>query len=287
MPRKPSRKTTVPAATLSRPAARLLRGMAEPGVLAIPDPTREGHVILRASRHGVSLGRGSHARGCLDELLRQDLATRAGTSNVAISRAGRAWLAREKHSRAGGAGDAFAHQHRELEEVVLAGDAGAEELAVNMRESPLAWLRRRRGSDGEPLIDAAQFEAGERLRRDLTFAGMLPSVTARWDGAIGTGAGALRDPAGATDAVIAARQRVRAALLAVGSDFADLLTDLCGFLKGVETIERDRRWPPRSGKVVIGLALGQLARHYGLASEARGRSGSAGIRSWSAELAMV
>lgn len=269
----------------TRAALRLLKAMGASGVAAISDPTRDGYVVLRASHHGVSLGRGTHPRSSLDELLRRDLACpEAGSRAVVISEAGRAWLAREKSRRSGAAGDAFADQHRDLDEVVLKTENGPEELAVNTRESPLAWLRRRRGSDGEPLIDAAQFEAGERLRRDLTFAGMLPSVTARWDGAIGGGQ-AMRDPAGASDAVIAARQRVRAALLAIGAEFADLLVDLCGFLKGVETIERERRWPARSGKIVIGVALGQLARHYGLASEARGRAGAPSIRIWIAEAA--
>lgn len=284
MPRTTSSMPKAPAATLPRHAIRLLEAMAEPGVAAIPDPIREGHVTVRATRQGVSLGGGSLKRASLEALLRRDLATPTAANGAAISAAGRAWLSRDRSRRDGAATEAFVCQHRTIETVALPGETGSQDLVVNTRESPLAWLHRRRGQDGGPLIDAAQFEAGERLRRDLTFAGMLPSVTARWDGAIGSGAGAQRDPAGATDAVIAARQRVRAALLCVGPDFADLLIDLCGFLKGVETIERERRWPPRSAKIVIRLALDHLARHYGLAGEVRGRSASAGIRSWSAEM---
>lgn len=269
---------------LPKGAARLLAALAEPGLVAMPDPSRDDVVILRGSRGGVSLGRGSHDKASLDHLAARDLVETEGRPDRhVLSATGRAWLAREKSRRDGEGGEAFARQHREPVTARLPSATGSDTVNVNARESPLAWLRRRKGPDGEPLIDSAAFEAGERLRRDITFAGLLPSVTARWDGAIGGGGGA-RDPASAADSVIAARQRVRAAMAAVGGDFADLLLDLCGFLKGVETIERERHWPQRSGKIVIRLALGQLARHYGLSNEASGRGGSAGIRTWFAEL---
>jgi hypothetical protein len=82
-----------------------------------------------------------------------------------------------------------------------------------------------------------------------------------------------------TDAAVAARQQLRHALDALTPEFAGLLLDVCCFLKGLEDIERERRWPPRSAKVVLQLALDQLARHYGLAREARG-SAYAPIRTW-------
>ena len=48
-------------------------------------------------------------------------------------------------------------------------------VSVNTAESPLSWLRARK------LIDARQFEAGERLRADYERASVGPSVTMRWD----------------------------------------------------------------------------------------------------------
>lgn len=265
------------SASLSKPALRLLTALAEPSAAAHPDPTRDGALMLRTSRSGISLGGGAHPEAAGLELRRHDLAEAAGErGGIAISAAGRAHLRRRA---AGDLGTPFQAQQLDLVRGEVAGEAGLERVVQNAAESPLDWLVRRRGRDGEPLIDAASYQAGERLRRDLTTGGVLPNVTARWDAGAGT-SGARRDPAGATDAMIAARQRVTLALNAVGSDFADLLVDLCGFLKGLEQIERERRWPARSGKVVVRLALARLAEHYGLGGVARGPGASRGIRTW-------
>lgn len=150
-------------------------------------------------------------------------------------------------------------------------------VTINDAESPLAWLHRHRDRDGEPFIDATCFEAGERLRRDVTMARIMPRVTSRWS-PVGGGSGA--GPAAATDAMVSARQRLDRALDAVDGDYAGILLDVCGFLKRIEDVERERRWPARSGKVVLKLALQRLAAHYGLAREARGPDSARRIRSW-------
>jgi hypothetical protein len=262
----------------SRAALRLLCALAQPGADARPDPTRDGMVIVRAGQ-GISLGRGSYPTALARDLAARDLLAVTGAKEArryAISAAGRAHLKR----RDAESDSVFRAQHGEIVSAEIADETGATRVALNAAESPLDWLRRRRDAAGEPLIDPSEFEAGERLRRDMTFSGMLPSVTARWEGAIGAGPQGPRDPAGASDTMIAARQRTRAALEAVGGDFADLLVDLCGFLKGLEAIERERRWPARSAKVVVRLALRRLAEHYGLDAEARGPRASRGIRAW-------
>lgn len=157
---------------------------------------------------------------------------------------------------------------------------GETAVVVNDAESPLAWLARRKGRDGRPMIEPAQFQAGERLRSDFTFAQLSPRMTVDWASPIGGSANPVTGgPAAMTDAVVAARQRLRHALEAVGPEFAGLLVDVCCFLKGIEDIERERGWPPRSAKVVLQLGLDRLARHYGLAAEARGRTRVA-VRTW-------
>lgn len=172
---------------------------------------------------------------------------------------------------------------RPLEAAEIGEPDGRRRVLVNTAESPLAWLRRRRGRDGLPLLGDDAFTAGERLRADLTVAGMLPSVTIDWTKPFCDVGARSGERLNASDAAIAARQRVRAALKDVGPDFADLLVDLCGFLKPLGQIESERGWPVRSAKVMAVAALRLLARHYGIAPQASGPDHARKIRRWGDE----
>lgn len=66
---------------------------------------------------------------------------------------------------------------------------------------------------------------------------------------------------------------------AVGPDFANILMDISGFSKELETFKKEHALPLRSGKVVVGFAFRALARHYGLANAAC-RPSSVLIRQW-------
>ncbi|HOV04512.1 MAG TPA: DUF6456 domain-containing protein [Hyphomicrobiales bacterium] len=175
------------------------------------------------------------------------------------------------------------HQARALRTFEAAGEA-ADTVLVDEAESPLSWLRRRRGRDGRPLVGDAEFMAGERLRADYTRGGLMPRVTAAWDAAA-SGArrsGGRGGMAELTDAVVAARARVEKALGSVGPELSGVLVDVCCFLKGLEEVERERGWPARSAKVVLGLALARLAGHYGLSPMAEGPERGR-MRRWGAE----
>lgn len=139
-------------------------------------------------------------------------------------------------------------------------------VLVNRDESALARLARMKKPDGTPFLDAAQVNAGERLAAEIMRAGMVPGITMRWDATGATGDARLNP----TDLMVASRQRVEAALDAVGQEFAGLLLDVLAFAKGIEQVERERHWPSRAGKIIVSLALTRLALHYGYAVEARG-----------------
>ena len=214
----------------------------------------------------------------LIEVLRSRGLIAATTDGFAINQTGRAFL-----RRALAGADGFTEQHQDRSKTVINDDSGdVITVTINHDESPLAWLRRRRGRDGRPLVDAAQYAAGERLRSDYTRGQLMPRVTANWTAAVADGARA-GGVAELTEAAMGARRRVARALAATGPELGGLLVDFCCFLKGLEEIERERQWPARSAKVVLRLGLATLARHYGLAKEARGRQGSArATRHWGA-----
>ena len=89
-----------------------------------------------------------------------------------VTDAGRARLRRQRAR-----GDAFGAQHG-VREVVSTGDG---EITINAAESPLLWLKRRKGRDGADLLGDAEFAAGERLRSDFTLAHLMPRMGADWE----------------------------------------------------------------------------------------------------------
>lgn len=211
-------------------------------------------------------------------LISADLVSRRQDGALTVTAAGRGYLARMQAAPGGAEIDPFLRQHLSIAQRKIGGEAGAAEVSIDDGESPLVWLARRKGRDGRPLIEAAQLQAGERLRAEFTRAQMMPRVTSNWSAAVADGRRASPHDV-FTEAAIAARQRVRHALDAAGPEFAGLLLDVCCFLKRLEDIERERSWPQRSGKVVLQLGLDRLARHYGFSEEIRGRAHAA-IRTW-------
>ena len=134
---------------------------------------------------------------------------------------------------------------------------------------------------GEPWLKPHAIEAAERLRRDFEVGRLQPRVTANWSASVSSGR--RSDGAGLadlTDMALAARLRFDRAMRAVGPELSGVLVDVCCFLKGLETVERERRWPARSAKLVLRIALEGLARHYGLTATATGRPASGKLRHW-------
>ena len=217
-------------------------------------------------------------------LLAHDLAVVVSQDRLALTGVGKAFLARRafaaQDNEASSIG-AYRAQHLSIVDADVSGKGGIGPR-FDESESPLVWLARRKGTDGRALIEQHQLQAGERLRAEFTVGQMMPRTTSNWHSPI---AGRRRDGnAGGhmTDRMVAARQHVQQALDAAGPEFSGLLLDVCCFLKKLDEVERERRWPARSAKVVLQLALERLARHFGYQRDARGRAATA-VRVWASE----
>ena len=160
---------------------------------------------------------------------------------------------------------------RELTELAIDGDrriGGAKAgrrgrtVTVNLAESPLGWLRSR------GLVDARQFEAGERLRGDYERAQLAPSVTMNWQPRVDGGGSCGLDP---TEAQVAAKRRFDRAVAAVGRGLSDVLWRVVCACEPMPAAEKALGWPARAGRVVLSLALDRLADHYGLRREVEPR----------------
>lgn len=133
---------------------------------------------------------------------------------------------------------------------------------VNLAESPLTWLRARN------LVDARQFEAGERLRADYEMASLGPSVTMRWGaGPLGNGRRGAAVGLDPTLAQLSAKQRFDRAIAHVGGGLSDILWRVICAGEALPTAEKAMGWPTRSGRVVLTLALDRLADAYQLRRE--------------------
>ncbi len=220
----------------------------------------------RQQRFSKSLVRPLMANGLLRE-------TEPG--RLAADATAEAWLTRKERPELG-----FRGQHGAVETATPPG--GGDRTLMNLDESPVAALARRRGRDG-PWLSPHAATAADRLRRDFEIGQLQPRVTANWSASVSTGRRAEggKGLAELTDMALAARLRCNRAVEALGPELSGVALDVCCFLKGLETVERERRWPARSAKLVLRLALEALARHYGLSPAAAGQPGG-GLRHWGA-----
>ncbi|MEM1102699.1 MAG: DUF6456 domain-containing protein [Pseudomonadota bacterium] len=261
------------AAQPSNKASRRIRGvlklLVEQGALIVPLQGEDDYVVVRP---GEEAHEGRMKREAVQAMEAQNLIARHARAPECFEATEAAAAA---YRRMIADADPMRAQHWPL------GDQKAPEgRARFVGDSPLAWLRRRKGGDGAALISAAEYDAGERLREDFTCASLSPRVTCDLSAVVV--ASGRRGPAdGLTDSerALAAKRRLEQALDAVGPQLSGVLISVCCHLQGLEDAERGFGWPQRSGKVVLKLALERLAVHYGYVQPAR----RAAFRAWRAE----
>ncbi|MEN0088511.1 MAG: DUF6456 domain-containing protein [Pseudomonadota bacterium] len=247
---------------------------------------RTGCTVVKAQAH-IKLVGPSGERAVPYEMVARwvasGLASHPSDARIAITPTGRAHLKRAIHDLEASQADlssAHASQHRDLSNIqIKLPDNSLGHATANLSESPLGWLYRRKDTNGQPMLTDAQFQAGERLRSDYERGALRQRVSANWEAALSGGKrGASRGGADLTDAAIDARTRVEKALRAVSSCHSGLLEDVCCHLKTLSVVNNERNWPKGTARIVLAIALQELAGHYGLLGRETERR--SGIRSW-------
>jgi len=260
------------AATLGRPqpiakgefereARRILPRLTPAGACLVPVPQTDRYAVRSKKTRGGAPRTRVDTKFVIAFEREGLIAARADT--YVLTDLGRNRIARDTASA-----DPFRAQHQIEGTRMIDGRGHGSKTAltpmkVNLAETPLGWLRRRKGSNGKALLSESQFEAGERLRADFTSAQMSQRVTADWSVQLDGNRRAGGSDLTVSEKALAARQRFYKALEAAGPGLAEPLVDVCCHLNGLEDAERRMGWPQRSGKVVLAIALERLADHYG------------------------
>lgn len=264
-------------ALITREARRILRRLCETGAVLAVAKDMDKAVVLR---QGVD---GDQTRtAVVDRRVAQAFAVKDWISclqqggkiaRYGITSVGKTALKRlledDRRRRLGAAGfaegpTAFQGQHATWGTRSIAGDGAKRvKLSVNLSESPLAGLARRKGADGKAFLGPELVQAGERLREDFERAQMGPRVGQNWDRFLtGSDRGGFMADGGIGEGPRDARKRVSEALDALGPGLSDVVMRVCCFLEGLESAEKRLGWSARSGKVVLKIGLQRLLQHY-------------------------
>jgi DNA-binding MarR family transcriptional regulator len=270
----PDRAALIDDETLNREARRVLRRLCETdAILAVGQGLPQAAVLREGD--GATIRTATLPREVAQAFVLKDWVSAVRTGRVTryrITEAGRAALRRllgetlKARAEARGMAEApspFLTQHRiDAERVLPRGDGTEEVVRVNLAESPLGSLARRREKGGDPFLSMDLVVAGERLRGDFERAQMGPRVGQDWAGFLTSGVRSGFQPGACGGGSDAARDRVHAALKALGPGLGDVVLRVCCFLEGLEAAEKRMGWSARSGKIVLRIALQRLKAHY-------------------------
>jgi len=232
---------------LNAEALRVLRRMAEPGVVMAVAADMDRAVVLRDGPEAIRLA-------VLDRPVAEAFALREW---IACAKPGR--VARYAITSQGRAA------LRRLVDGVIAEDRDEDEPARGrycQSESPVAVLARRRDKDGRPFLGADLLAAAERLREDFEVSQTGPQIGQDWGRFLTSGATGGKVAGGTGRGPAAARDRLVAALGELGPGLGDVALRCCCHLEGLEQAEQAMGWSARSGKIVLRIALVRLKRHY-------------------------
>ena len=143
----------------------------------------------------------------------------------------------------------------------------------------VALLARGRGGEAA-YLDPHHLEAARRIQTLFERSRLRPRTTMHYGPRVG--GGGPSQSSDLTDMAADARRQLADIYRALPADCADVVIDVCGFEKGLQEIETERRWPRRSAKLVLRIGLEAIAQHLGFTQNATGPAGSR-ARSWLAD----
>lgn len=126
------------------------------------------------------------------------------------------------------------------------------------------------GRDGAGFLAAHHLAAADRFERLVQRAQLTPRVTMSYDPAHVGSSSRGNGVEVATDGAAEARLRLSRLASCLPADCWGVVFDVCGLGKGLQLVETERRWPRRSAKLVLRIALEQLAAQFGLSARATG-----------------
>ncbi len=264
---------------INREARRILRRLCETEALLVLASDMEKAVVLRPGPAGEQTRTAVVDRAVAIAFALRDWVQPIELGRLAkyrVTTAGKSALKRlieedRQRRMAEGRAPAFAEsqspfqaQHRDWGERAITDDTGTKRMTrVNLAETPLATLARRKGPDGKPFLTPDLVQVGERLREDFERSQMGPRVGQNWDRFLtGVDRGGLLNDAGIGEGPREARQNVSDALDALGPGLSDIVMRVCCFLEGLESAEKRLGWSARSGKIVLKIGLQRLADFY-------------------------
>jgi hypothetical protein len=232
---------------LASPRAALLRTPGGPGFGVYLSADRRRRPLLRLD---AALVQALAAEGAIaaDETGESFRLTPAGAARV---------------QRAGAApGEGFLAQHGQIvDRQVMDADGAMRGVRGYSPFQPILRLARMRDGKGAPWFAPHEIAAAKRLRSDWEAgqAGLTPGS----DWTAPPRSANARGPGNGREAALAigldARARVEAQLAALAPPLRRVVEALCLKEVGLEEFEKAERWPARSAKIALKLALAQLS----------------------------
>lgn len=241
-------------------------------VLKVLSKTPNDHLVFSTTNKGICLVVGGNEYGFSQETISalvRDKYAALEDDKIIITEAGSWHLKRKLNPEID-----FTKIQGDIVNSTIKYDSGLQAVSKNLNESPLSRLFLRKTKSGKTYLTQEEFEAGERFRKDFERGQLQPRISASLSGCVGSSGSSHQQRSGdITDLAIDSRKKINSAIKQLGPELSGIALDVCCFLKGLETVERERFWPPRSAKLMLKTSLSVLARHYGISGHQNTRQG--------------